>query len=170
MFRSVISVCIGVFLLCTHVSVGAVAQDDGEQPLASLIGRWKSNGDAFRQPAETIMTWEPALNGQHVRLSYTIKFVNPAGPGGSFEGVAYYDHKGDGTFEAFWADNSGDLHLITATWDDKTLMSDWGREGGKQGRTRYQLADDGTITVTDWIKNRSGEWQQFNENVFERSK
>jgi hypothetical protein len=47
-------------------------------------------------------------------------------------------------------------------------MSHWGREGGKQGRTRYQLADDGSITVTDWIKTPDGSWQQFNENVFVR--
>jgi len=84
-----------------------------------------------------------------------------------FEGVGYYQ-LGDGeTLQAFWSDNSGDLHPIRAEREGEALISHWGVEGGKQGRTRYELLLSGDLQVTDWIRTSEG-WRQFNQSTFTR--
>ena len=76
----------------------------------------------------------------------------PEGAVSIFQGVAYYRDTGDDVVKAFWADNSSDLHPIVAERDHNALIANWGVEGGKQGRTRYEVLSSGEFEVTDWIK------------------
>lgn len=143
----------------------AVAADAGAL-LTRLAGTWISDGPAFGSPAQSRMEWAPALDGKFAKLDYRIEMTPPGGAVRVFEGAAFYRAAGDG---AFWADNSGDLHPIRVEAEESALVAHWGVEGGKQGRTRYELLADGGVKVTDWIL-RDGDWRRFNENVFTRVK
>lgn len=133
-----------------------------------LIGNWSAQGEAFGASADTEMRWERDLGGKFIRLSYRIE-MERGDDVSTFQGVAYYGDLVDGEYRAFWADNSGDLHPIKAKQEDNALIANWGVEGGKQGRTRYELITGGGVEVTDWI--RSGdEWRQFNHAIFEPAK
>lgn len=156
-------VCLSSLFLVT-TSVLAEAKKADEQ-LEAFVGVWVSSGPAFGAPAKSTMRWVPDLNGNFLRLNYRIEMQSSDAPMAVFEGVAYYKNSTDGKLRAFWADNSGDLHPITADWDGDALVSDWGVAGKKQGRTRYQLIRYDEMAVTDWIKTDEG-WRQFNHNVF----
>ncbi len=133
--------------------------------LAQFKGEWRSDGSAFGGAAESEMIWAPALNGKFFRLDYRVAVTRDDGAAFTFEGVAHYRLANDETLTAYWADNSGDLHPIRAEREGDALLSHWGVEGGKQGRTRYALLPTGEIEVTDWIKTTDG-WRQFNQNQF----
>ena len=113
------------------------------------------------------MTWSPALNGRFVRLDYRIEMRPAPDQMSLFQGIAYYKAEGGDKLDAFWADNFGELHPISAEHDESALVALWGVEGSKQGRTRYELIAPDKIEVTDWIKTPEG-WRQFNHTVFTR--
>jgi hypothetical protein len=139
-----------------------------ETGLERFLGAWQSGDNVFGQAADSSMRWAPALEGKFIRLDYVI---NPAGgefDKSIFSGVGYYKIGNGPELKAFWADTSGDLHPITATLEGDALVSVWGVEGEKLGKTRYSLNADGTIGVTDWIW-RDGEFKQFNQNTFSRA-
>jgi len=139
----------------------------GESILDRFSGEWTSAGPAFGMPAQSAMGWAPALGNKFMRLDYRIGMTTEAGDVSTFEGAAYYRTSEDETFNAFWADNTGDLHPISATQEGDALISLWGVDGGKQGRTRYELFGQDEMQVTDWIKTADG-WRQFNQNIFLR--
>ena len=130
-----------------------------------FMGEWRSNGDSFGVPAESVMTWSPALDGRFVRLDYRIELRPGPDQTSLFQGIAYYKVQDGDISIAFWADNTGDLHPISAERDERALVAFWGVEGGKQGRTRYDLTAPDKMEVTDWIKTPEG-WRQFNHTVF----
>lgn len=146
----------------------AYAEDNDTAPvIEQLIGHWSAQGEAFGAPAKSEMRWERDLGGQFIRLSYRIEMERGEDIS-VFQGVAYYGDLLDGDYRAFWADNSGDLHPIRAREEENALVSNWGVEGGKQGRTRYELAEGGGVQVTDWIKD-GDDWRQFNQALFKRT-
>lgn len=147
----------------------AAAGEDAEHSIFDPFhGEWRSSGPAFGAPALSRMAWAPTLDGKYFRLDYRIEMQTPEGAVSIFQGVAYYRDTGEDVVNAFWADNSGDLHPIAAERDHNALIAHWGVEGGKQGRTRYEVLSSGEIEVTDWIKTADG-WRQFNHNVFVRA-
>ena len=159
---------IAASILLTALFSSAAAADEAEPSIIDLFaGQWTSDGPAFGAPASSIMRWAPALHGKFTRLDYKIEMQSPEGATSTFQGVAFYRDAGDNAYDAFWADNSGDLHPVSAERDGNALVSHWGVEGGKQGRTRYELSAPSEIIVTDWIRTDEG-WRQFNRNVFER--
>ncbi len=148
------------------VSGSALAADDASL-LDRFAGEWRSDGDAFGAPAQSVMTWAPVLHGKFVQLEYHIEMQRSEDQKAVFQGVAYYATGDSDPFSAFWADNSGDLHPIKAEHENNALIAHWGVDGGKQGRTRYELLAPEKMQVTDWIKTLEG-WRQFNQNDFTR--
>lgn len=136
--------------------------------LSKFEGDWHSDGAAFGKPALSRMTWKMALDNRFYRLDYTISIQNEPDAPRVFQGVAYYQISDRDGLLAFWADNSGDLHPIVAARERDALVANWGVEGGKQGRTRYELLSADRMEVTDWIMTPDG-WRQFNRNIFSRS-
>ena len=130
-------------------------------------GEWISSDGAFGVPAQSTMKWSAALDGKFSHLNYRIEMQTGDAATTLFEGFAYYQLTEPNQLRAFWADNSGDLHPITAEWDGDALLSNWGVDGKKQGRTRYELISSDEMAVTDWIKTEEG-WRQFNHGVFQR--
>lgn len=156
-----------VACLCSiflNLSPAFAQQPDAAQLLEDFKGEWTSTDPAFGAPAQSAMRWSSALGEKFSRLNYRIEMNEGASV---FEGVAYYRKAPGEKLTAFWADNSGDLHPITAVRDGQALVAHWGVEGEKQGRTRYELVSVDEIEVTDWIKTDEG-WRQFNHNVFRR--
>ena len=147
----------------------AASGKDAEHSIFELLqGEWRSSGPAFGAPATSRMIWAPALDGKYYRLDYRIEIQPDQGTASRFQGIAYYRDTGENEVDAFWADNSGDLHPISAERDGDALIAHWGVVGAKQGRTRYEFLASGNIEVTDWIKTAEG-WRQFNQNVFARA-
>jgi len=133
--------------------------------LSDFAGTWHSTGISFGQPAISTMNWTPTLDGKFYRLDYEIKVGAPDNHKTTFRGVGYYKQASGDTLEAFWADNSGDLHAIKATLEPTLLVSIWGVAGEKLGRTHYELIDPNVVQITDWILTKKG-WHQFNQNTF----
>lgn len=136
--------------------------------LSKFAGEWRSDGDAFGKRAESRMTWRVVLDDRFYRLDYKVTMHNDSEEPSVFQGVAYYQVSDQDGLAAYWADNSGDLHPIRASRDGDALVANWGVEGGKQGRTRYELLSADEMEVTDWIRT-PGEWRQFNRNIFTRA-
>ena len=152
-------------LLCFQLPFSAAAETPARL-LEQFTGEWRAEGAAFGAPAKSHMAWSPALSGKHFRIEYRIEMFRDAGTS-MFEGVGYYQlAEGEG-LSGFWADNSGDLHPIRAEREGDALVSHWGVEDAKQGRTRYELLSSGEIEVTDWIRTDEG-WRQFNNAVFRK--
>ncbi len=169
MMRRIIIAVFVILALGAAPVAQAESGDDAARSIFELFdGEWRSDGSAFGVPASSRMVWTPALDGKYVRLDYGIEMQPAQGAASTFQGVAYYRDAGGSNYKAFWADNSGDLHPISAQRDGDALVAHWGAEGSKQGRTRYQLSAPGKLEVTDWIKTADG-WRQFNHNVFERA-
>lgn len=135
--------------------------------LETFEGEWRSSDPAFGGPAQTVMQWSRTLDGKFMRLDYRIEMRPDTDDASVFEGVAFYRLENADELRAFWADNSGDLHPIRAERRDNGLHVEWGVEGGKQGRTLYDMIAPGEVEVTDWIKTDDG-WRQFNHNAFTR--
>lgn len=135
--------------------------------MADFIGDWQSDGDAFGQPSISTLSWTPTLDDKFMKISYEIRTRSASETKAIFTGIGYYRNISETELTAFWADSSGDLHPITASIKGKTIISTWGIAGGKLGRTHYNLTENDTIEVTDWLLQDDG-WRQFNHNVFNR--
>lgn len=152
----------------------AVAAED-ETIFSTFVGKWHAEGAAFGAPSTSDMQWVDAeLGGRFLRLDYQINRATPNGPQPFFTGIAYYqksvapfpaNHK----IQAFWADTNGNLHPISAHVEENALIANWGTPETEQGRTRYQIIDQNTVEVTDWVKMPDG-WRQFNQTTFSRAK
>lgn len=161
--------CLAALIWALFAPFAAAAEPDVKPLIIErFLGEWRSDGPAFGAPAETRMVWTRALGGRFYRLDYRIEMRREAETS-VFEGAAYYRAAGAGGAEGYWADNSGALHPIRAEEDGDALVSHWGVEGEKYGRTRYELSPSGEMQVTDWIMSAQG-WRQFNQNTFERIK
>lgn len=151
-------------LACLFAPAFAQAE---EELIARFMGEWHASGTSFGMPAETTMEWQEALGSAMARLDFTIEMTPASGPVSTFTGIAYYSLAGSDGFDAFWADNSGEVRPITTRREGDALISDWGGHGGEQGQTRYELLPSGEMEVTDWVLDED-EWRQFNHNVFMR--
>ena len=156
-------------IITALIATPVLAGDERTQSIFErLTGVWTSDGEAFGAPAASTMNWAPTLGGKFVRLDYHIEMQRGDGEVSVFEGAAYYNRADGYAIQGFWADSFGDLHPIAALAEESALVANWGVDGGKQGRTRYELLDSGEVQVTDWIKTPEG-WRQFNQNTFTRA-
>lgn len=144
----------------------ASASPEADLSLDQLQGQWASTSPAFGKPATASMHWEAALGGAFHRLEYRIFHTEGGQSVPVFEGSALYRATAPGAYEATWADSNGDLLPVRGEAEPSALVAHWGDEpAGRQGRTRYELMDDGHLVVTDWILQHD-DWQQFNQMEF----
>lgn len=141
---------------------------ENEAIFQSFVGLWVSNEPAFGMSAETTMVWAPTLGGKFYRIDYRIEMQGPSEEISVFEGIGFYPAGKGKTFKAFWADNTGDLHPISAEHEGNVLTVIWGRPETELGRTRYELISPDQMKVTDWILTPDG-WQQFNQKNLTRT-
>jgi hypothetical protein len=133
-----------------------------EDLLARFAGDWEASEVGMSGATGAAMTWAPLLGGKFSRVDYRIEFADS-----NFTGQGYYRAAQGGTLEGFWVDSNGDLHPLHATVEDMAVRTNWGRVGGRQGRTEYRLMDDDRMQVRDWMLTDAG-WRPFNSSMFER--
>ncbi|WP_421789042.1 hypothetical protein [Hyphobacterium sp.] len=134
--------------------------------LAEFEGSWRSDGNAFGQPAQSEMRWAPVMDGCFWQLTYAIETNPGTDEANMFRGVGTHHHEGS-EVSGHWVDNWGAMHNLRGSATETELMVYWGEPDAQLGRSRYTLTGDGAVQVTDWILNTEG-WQQFNDNRFER--
>lgn len=137
---------------------------DQIQLMEKFSGTWKAEGTSFGLPSKSTMTWTSDLAGKFYRVKYRID-MDRDGKTQTFLGHGYYRK---GKSDGFWADTGGDLHPMVTSYSENILKTIWGTAGHKQGRSHYELRNDGTIEVTDWILGESG-WREFNRTLFQRA-
>lgn len=156
----------GALLVTLILSATASSAPSSEPFFQKLLGEWQSAGTSFGRPTKSTAVWSSVLNDRFYKIEYQIDFVDIDDASSSFQGVAFYKIDESG---GFWADNNGELHPISTAVTNDSLLANWGRDGGKQGRTKYELISKSELRITDWIKTDSG-WRQFNQNSYHRIK
>ena len=141
----------------------AMAQT-GEGP-KTLLGTWQADCDAWGTPAVCTLIWSDGLHAAQMGVDYTI--APAAGGDMIFAGEGVY-RIGETALDGFWVDSGGAIHPLNAAWKNQSLTTHWGRAGSAQGRSRYALNPDGTLTVTDWSLTDKG-WQQFMQVTYQRA-
>lgn len=143
-----------------------VCSDRDPGLLSHFEGEWRSDGNAFGQPAQSTMQWGPVMDGCFWQLSYVIETNPDTDSANTFNGRGIHRHM-EGSVSGQWIDNWGAMHDLRGSVSDTELIVFWGEATDQLGRSRYELTEDGAIQVTDWILTDEG-WQQFNDNRFER--
>ena len=132
--------------------------------LARLAGQWSGEGTVLKMPARVQLTWEWALDGRFLRLT----FVNEMGTSRRFEGHAYYRPAGEGRYRGTWFDNSGMIRPIEASRVDDSLVATWGTAETEIGETTYRLMPDGSMEIIDRVQSKDGTWRDFGRVVVKR--
>lgn len=130
-----------------------------------LEGVWTATGNSFGQQAQSEMVWSQTLSGKFYRIDYSILF--DASGNNAFTGIGHYKLSTEPKISGYWADNSGDLHPLSAATETDRLLTVWGKAGSKMGRTEYRLLPDSSLQVTDWLLTTKG-WEIFNKAVFQK--
>ena len=138
--------------------------------MEKLEGKWLANGSAFGMPAVVTMQWQKELDGKFMQLFYQMVMTTKEGSQQIFKGTAYYKVTGVDSFSATWFDSGGEMHPVTATATGAELISIWGVQGSKLGKTTYKFIDTDTVEVTDFVQNKEGVWKQFNKNILKRDR
>jgi hypothetical protein len=158
---------LSALLILLGTTSTALACEPSPLPLYNALeGDWRSDGNAFGQPAVSQMRWASVMENCYWQLDYVIE-TNPGTERASiFMGRGVHQSE-DGNVFGQWIDNRGDMHDLDGSITDTELLVYWGEPTDTLGRSRYRVLDDGTIQVTDWILREDG-WRQFNDNVFVR--
>lgn len=125
--------------------------------LVKLMGHWQNIQE------QTSLHCEPELNFKYMKLNYKRPIKAADNKITTFEGTAIYKAENTTTLIGSWYDTNGDLLNIEASIEANTLTALWGNATSMQGKTVYQLLNDNTLEVTDYLKNKTGNWQQFNK-------
>ncbi|GJL96534.1 MAG: hypothetical protein DHS20C06_03510 [Hyphobacterium sp.] len=146
----------------------ALACEPSSSPLyEALEGDWRSDGNAFGQPATSRMSWSARMDECYWQLEYIIETNPDTDSANVFLGRGVHMSEDEVVFGQ-WIDNRGDMHDLDGSIRDTELLVYWGEPADTLGRSRYRVLEDGNIQVTDWILREDG-WRQFNDNVFVRA-
>ncbi len=132
-----------------------------------LIGQWKGEGTLFNQEAKFEMNWAWQWNGKFLKLKYTNQVINGQYP--KFDVEAYYQLKEAGKYRGYWFDSRGSYVEVGSklNTETKTFTSVWGSPSTEQGRTVYQLNEDGTMVVKDFVLRSNG-YELFGKAVYSK--
>jgi hypothetical protein len=142
------------------------AQANGDALLNRFTGNWSGTGVVLNQPAKITMSWNWALGGQFLKLSFKNEM-----PKSTFEGQAYYRPSGSGAatrYRGMWFDNSGMFRPLEAQRDGDALVSKWGTPQTEEGETTYRLMSDTRMDIIDRVKSKDGTWREFGRSSVEK--
>ncbi len=140
-------------------SIQAQKMDDA---LTGVGGGWSGSGKFFGMDATAQAKWEQVLGGKFLRLHISYEMKTPDGKAQQFEGIGYYQSKGEGKYEGRWLDSQGNSYPITATFENSTLTSLWGDAGKSEGKSTYRINSvEKTLEVVDATKQKDGNWKEF---------
>lgn len=150
-------------LVMAVICSSAVSQDDSAQAIVMLEGRWRADCGSFATGAHCLLIWSVGLHSNLMKVQYQ---VTAATGQRLFAGEGMYRSQG-GEFVGYWTDTNGSLHPLQSEWTDNALLTHWGQPETEEGRTRYAINADGSISVTDWVRV-NGEWRQFMHADYQR--
>ncbi len=136
---------VNILLVFILISTTAPAQE--YLSLDSFLGQWEGTGELFTQEAKYKMTWEEALEGQYVKLTFSNEMI---ASGQGIKAEAYYQPSGEHDVIGKWFDNRGYFVEIEGTLDQTSLTSHWVNEH-EQGKTIYTLVSSDSISVEDFV-------------------
>lgn len=129
----------------------------------TFFGEWTGEGTLFGNDAQFEMKWEEVLNGQFIRLSFENRFSNG---GFSMTAHGYYKLNEDGTFTGQWFDSRGVSFPLKGVFTSTQLTTEWEHSDVEKGRTEYEVLEQGTIRVIDFVF-RDGSYQKFAEATYQ---
>lgn len=150
-------------LAVVMISGYGTAHDKLVGNLSSLKGTWTADCQTFAPGARCSLQW---TDGLHKNLLQVVYQVRKADGSRLFAGEGVY-RRNDDAFAGFWSDTNGALHPLKAAFADGALTTYWGLAETEEGRTRYMLNADGSLSVTDWVK-KDGNWRQFMHADYKR--
>lgn len=132
------------------------------EPLNRFEGEWKGDGKFSGMAASAASKWEWVLNGKFLRLSIRYEMKSPDGKTQIFEGLGYYQPKGNGEYDGRWFDSQGNAYPIKASIENDKLTSKWGEPGKYEGKSVYRISEvEKTLEIVDSIKQKDGGWREF---------
>ena len=137
----------------------------------SFIGHWASTCEFFGATAQCELEWRAGLHPSLVEMQFTV-LDSPASIGNETEAGLMFKGRSvlkqeEGAFRGFWQASNGDIHPLFARLESGTLTSYWGEAATELGRSEYQLLEDGSLQVKDWVLTDEG-WQLFMEVEYQR--
>lgn len=151
-------ICVSLLLL---LLVPAYASSQEDKFLNRLQGEWEGDGRALGGPAHLRVKWEWVLENKFLRLTLKSEMTAANGAKRLFEGQAYYRPDGADKYVAHWFDSRGVTFPIKAQLDGNTLVAWWGSLETEQGKSTYQLIDETTMEVVDFVKQKDGTFREF---------
>jgi len=139
---------------------GLPAQDLA--PFDGFLGSWTATGHFRQKPATAAFEWKRVLGGKFTTLEYTVS------SGGKlvFAGHAFYH----ATAQGDWHDSNGAVYALKWKHAEGAVTVDWAVPNGPQGRSTYQPAANGSLTVTDAIQMKDGTWREFAQYELQRTR
>jgi hypothetical protein len=139
------------------------AQAVGQPLVQRLAGTWRGTGIVTGRASSVSMTWETTLGGAFLQLRFRNEMAaSAARPAEVFEGVSFYRlAAGQVGKSGTWMDSRGITFALTVSTTDVALVSDWEAAGVEAGRTRYELTNDGQLTVVDEVRGADGVYREF---------
>lgn len=149
-------------LLLSIVAIPAFASGNPAQDFfARLAGDWQGAGEVRGMASAQKMSWEPALDGKFLRLSFDNRMTGEGGGEWRFSAQAFYRIQDDGTIAGTWFDSRGTSFPLSGSIDaGDTLTILWGTDDTERGRSRYRLNAAG-LEVTDEVLMPDGGWRTF---------
>ncbi len=142
-----------------EASIQAQKADDG--PIR-FVGGWSGNGKLLGMNATAHAKWEHVLGGKFLCLHISYETKTPDGKAQQFEGIGYYQNKGEGKYEGRWLDSQGNSYPVTGTFENDTLTTLWGDAGKSDGKSTYRInLAEKTLEVVDATKQKDGSWKEF---------
>ena len=146
-------------ILCLVFCFTATAQDqDLVQKLTSKT--WSGKGALMGTDAVFEMKWSWSLDNAFLTLEFMNERMGSNGEFITFKANSFYKIDDEGEISGTWFDNRGITFPLSGKLDDHKMTINWGSPETEEGRTVYQLNDNGGITVTDYIQ-RDGEYLRF---------
>ncbi|MCG8433320.1 MAG: DUF1579 domain-containing protein [Gammaproteobacteria bacterium] len=124
-----------------------------------LSGNWQGDGELLGQEAAATLRFERILGGNFLRQEYRNDRHQAEGKI-SFSAVAIYKVNKDGSLIGHWYDSRGVVLPLSGKTSANRLEVEWGTLEIEQGRTVYEISEDGELRVTDYVL-REGAYQQF---------
>jgi len=152
-------------LLLFILAVCIETQAQERMALTDLVGTWQGTGQLFGQEAKYTMTWEEALDGQYIKLTFKNEIISN---GQGIKSEAYYRPSAEHEVIGKWFDNRGYFVEIEGKLSENALTSHWANEY-EQGKTVYALINTDSVSVRDFVW-KENEYQQFGEARYTRAK
>lgn len=134
-----------------------------------FFGTWRGEGVVATWPSKIEMTWAPIIDGRFIRVTWKNDMISKSGDPQRFEGEGTYRPMpdADNNHTGTWFDSQGMTYPLYGRVAGDSLTTNWGNEGGMQGRTTYRLVDRNTMRVRDEVR-RDGKWNNFGVSTLVR--